>query len=392
MKKDWEYKPLGEVCEKCDTIQWKKVPPEKQFQYIDLTAVNRDTLSIEQTQTIQAHTAPSRAKQIVNTGDVLFATTRPTLRRVCIVPNQYDNQICSTGFCVLRASKLLLPSYLFHLLCCDDFYQYIEPLQSGANYPAVTDATVKAYTIPVPPLAEQEAIVARLDGAFEKIDALRANTAAQLDLAKQLFQSTLFQLLSPQPHWKKKTLKEICTSSGEYGASAAAQPYNGKTRYVRITDITDDGELNDNVVSAKIDKLDKYRLHYGDILFARTGATVGKTFMYRNCYGDCIYAGYLIRFHVQSDYVLPEYVSYYSNSSEYYNWVNGNKASAAQPNINAQKYGRLPLYIPPLAEQEAIVARLDALADKVKQLQENLTRSLALCNDLKQALLREVFE
>lgn len=192
MKQNWEIKKLGDVCEKKQNIKWKDESNESYYSYIDLSSVNRDTNQIDETQKINAFNAPSRAQQIVKEGDVIFGTTRPTLKRVCIIPSQYDNQICSTGFCVLRANKkLVYPTWIYHFLLSEDFYKYIEPLQRGANYPAVTDSDVMNFSISLPPLAEQERIVKELDALSAKINTLKANYRRQIECCDELRQSLL---------------------------------------------------------------------------------------------------------------------------------------------------------------------------------------------------------
>ena len=100
MKEGWKMVKLGDICEKIKNIKWTE--NSLSFQYIDLTSVDRETDTILATQIINSKDAPSRAKQIIKEGDVLFATTRPTLKRICRIPHNYQNSICSTGFCVLR--------------------------------------------------------------------------------------------------------------------------------------------------------------------------------------------------------------------------------------------------------------------------------------------------
>ena len=125
--------------------------------------------AIGETATINADSAPSRAQQIVHTDDILFGTTRPLLKRYCMVPPQYDGQIASTGFCVLRAKKeKILPKYLYYVISSEAFYKHIEPLQVEGSYPSVTNSNVKSYSMPVPPLTVQEKIVSVLDN-FEAI-------------------------------------------------------------------------------------------------------------------------------------------------------------------------------------------------------------------------------
>ena len=171
----WEWIKISTLVTKCLNIKWDKIALNDSRLYIDLSSVNKDTQCIENVSEINVENAPSRAKQIIHEKDVLFATTRPTQKRVCIVEREFDNQICSTGFCVLRPQACLESKYLFYCLLSDDYYSYIKPLEKGANYPAVTDGDVKNYEIPLPPLSVQKEIVARLDKLSENVKRLEAN-------------------------------------------------------------------------------------------------------------------------------------------------------------------------------------------------------------------------
>ena len=176
--------------------------------------------------------------------------------------------------------------------------------------------------------------------------------------------------------WRIVTLGEVCDRFGEYGMSVSSKPYDG-IRYIRITDITDDGNLNDDYVSADINYIDDdYRLQKGDVLFARTGATVGKTFVYKEEFGECVYAGYLIRYRPNLSLVLPQFLFYCTHYQEYYNWVKNNQKAAAQPNISAKLYNGYELSLPPLEEQHRIVSILDASFEKIDALKKNAEENL----------------
>ena len=162
------------MCLQKQNKKWKDEQVNTEYQYIDLSAVDRESNLITETQTITKDSAPSRAQQIVKDGDVLFGTTRPTLKRVCLLNDDYDEQICSTGFCVIRANRdVVTPDWLFYQFFNDAFYKYIEPLQKGANYPAVTEKDVMNFEFPLPPLSEQKRIVEQLDSLSEKTKALQ---------------------------------------------------------------------------------------------------------------------------------------------------------------------------------------------------------------------------
>lgn len=188
-----------------------------------------------------------------------------------------------------------------------------------------------------------------------------------------------------------KSLEEISLSKGEYGGGFSAVDYfEGAPRYIRITDITDGGKLNELVKapSGESNEWGKYKLKEGDILFARTGATVGKTFLYNDSYGDCIYAGYLIRFRPNLKISFPKYVYYYTKTPEYFSWVEMKQNVVAQPNINARQYGtELQIPLPPLEQQKKIAAILDA-ADELRQKDKAL---IAKYDELTHAMFLDMF-
>lgn len=165
-----EFKPLSDVTVKSKKINWNECADEK-FSYIDLGAVDKVTHQIYSTESITSCNAPSRAQFIVETGDVIFATTRPMQMRWAVVPQKYGGQIASTGFSVLRPilSKIL-PNYLAHSLGTNAFSRYVENNQVHGNYPSIPDKRVRAYQIPVPPLEVQREIVKVLD-RFTQLEA-----------------------------------------------------------------------------------------------------------------------------------------------------------------------------------------------------------------------------
>lgn len=153
--------PIAQCTERTKNIKWKENTAE--YRYIDLTSVNLKNHQIESTTLISASDAPSRAQQLVKENDILFGTTRPMLQRQCLVPQCYDGQICSTGFCVLRTKiGVLLPEMLYYLMQTKAFYTYVERNQKGASYPSISDADVKRFEIPIVSIPEQKSIVTLL--------------------------------------------------------------------------------------------------------------------------------------------------------------------------------------------------------------------------------------
>lgn len=227
---------------------------------------------------------------------------------------------------------------------------------------------LKAITIKIPPLPEQQSIASELDSIQSLITKYREQLNDYDNLAKSIFNEMFGDVVSNDRGWERKRLLDISVSKGSYGAgSASAFMDLNRPRYIRITDIDDFGSLNDDyVVSENLNDDTQYLLKYGDMLFARTGATVGKTYIY-NTSEPQIYAGYLIRFQLNLNLVNPIFVFYYTKTNFYKKWVLDQNTGAAQPNVNAKKYGNLPIPLPPLPLQQKYAARITAIeAQKAK--------------------------
>ena len=188
-----EYEAIAELITRSEKVRWDDLDQTDELRYIDLGTVDRVTHSINDTETITKENAPSRAQQMVREGDVLFGTTRPMLKRYCIVPADYDGQVASTGFCVLRANTdRILANFLFHLLGTATFYEYVEANERGASYPAIPDNVVKKFRVPVPPLEVQREIVRVLD----KFTQLEAELEAELEARRTQYDYYFRDLLS----------------------------------------------------------------------------------------------------------------------------------------------------------------------------------------------------
>jgi type I restriction enzyme S subunit len=165
MKEGWQTRRLSDVLEKTETVNPLDFP-RTDFDYIDVSSVSNETFEIVATQRLKGIDAPSRARKLVRANDVLFATIRPTLRRIAVVPERLDRQVCSTGYFVLRPKREIDHRFIFYWLFTEDLLWQMEGLQKGASYPAVTDGDVRSQEISFPPLPEQQRIVALLDEAF----------------------------------------------------------------------------------------------------------------------------------------------------------------------------------------------------------------------------------
>lgn len=177
--------------------------------------------------------------------------------------------------------------------------------------------------------------------------------------------------------WRKVKLKDLTTDGkGSYGIGASAVPYNSHLyRYLRITDINDDGTIDETKkVSVDEPNADSYILAKNDIVFARTGASTGRSY-FHNSDEELVYAGFLIKFSICPDKVNPQYIKYYALSQEFNNWVGRIGTGSTRPNINAQTYGNLEIPIPPRRQQDFLADTLSCLDAKIElnnKINENL--------------------
>lgn len=190
----WEVIEIKNCVEESQTRN-PSLLPNKYIKYIDVSSVSNQSFSVVDHQYVQGKEAPGRARKIVKTDDIIFATIRPTLKRIAKIKSFYDDEYCSTAFCILRCkSKVLDHEFLFQYIITDFFIQRIGKLQSGANYPAVRDDNVKQMIIPLPQLKEQKEIARILSSLDGKIE-FHSNFKIQL---QDLFKSMLSQLMIGQ--------------------------------------------------------------------------------------------------------------------------------------------------------------------------------------------------
>ncbi|MFV9631563.1 MAG: restriction endonuclease subunit S, partial [Methanosarcinales archaeon] len=173
--------------------------------------------------------------------------------------------------------------------------------------------------------------------------------------------------------WEVKTLGECLFKKPEYGINAAAVPYSDNLPvYIRITDISDDGKfLPTGKTSVNNIDSNKFLLEIDDIVFARTGASTGKTYLYNSNDGKLVFAGFLIRVKVNPNKLIASYLKSYTETGTYWNWVKIMSMRSGQPGINGNEYAQLQISLPPFPEQQAIASALndvDALITALEQL------------------------
>lgn len=334
--------------------------PDAEFKYIDLSAVDNASKAITAVSAVTGVEAPSRARQLVQAGDVLVSTVRPNLNAVALVPPALEGATASTGFTVLRPGSDLDGRFLFYWVRSAEFVRYMVREATGASYPAVSDRIVRDSMMPVPIIIEQRRISAILDHA-DALRAKRRQIRAHLDaLPQSIFHDMFGDPASWPKRWPMGTIGQMAESV-QYGSSAKAGA-QGNWLMLRMGNVTDSGRLD--LTDLKfVDLADrdvpKYTVRRGDMLFNRTNSKekVGKSCVVDTDAPMAI-AGYLIRVRFRPEH-RSEFVSAYL-TGRHGVAVRQRLAKAAvnQANINANEMRRIDIALPPSESQEAFAQAL----------------------------------
>ena len=187
-------------------------------------------------------------------------------------------------------------------------------------------------------------------------------------------------------NWIQLTFNEI-SKEFSYGTGSAATKYDGENKYLRITDIDDETRMfkPKPLTSPNCIIEDKYKLKEDDIVFARTGASVGKSYLYNNCDGNLIYAGFLIKMSVNS--ADSSFIFYETLREKYYKWVSVCSVRSGQPGLNAEELKSYKLYLPNLIEQKKIALFISAVDEKLQQ----LSKKKELLEEYKKGIMQKIF-
>lgn len=321
--------------------------------------------------------------QYLQKGDILVCASSGSKSIVGKAASiDFDGEYTFGAFCKVVRPIPEMTDYLGVYFQSQIYRGIISKVAMGANINNIRNEHIDNLEIPAKTSKEISGIVQRVK-LLQYIINYRKLELQKLDeLVKARFVEMFICKDNPMV-----TLDSLTLGKSEYGAQSASAEYDSnRPRYIRITDINDDGTLNNDIVSsANIEDDQRYKLTYGDFLFARMGATVGKTYAYKS--GDQIFAGYLIRYKLNLQKIMPEYLFAYTKLEKYKKWVLLNQSGAAQPGINAKKYGSLQIPLAPLEEQRAFT-NFVRQTDKSRLL---IRKSLEQMETLKKALMQQYF-
>jgi len=204
-----ELVTIGDVVERSTGTRNPALKPNVEFMYVDVAGVDNVRKVVFGARPVMGSDAPSRARKVIRTGDVLVSTVRPNLNAVALVPPDLDGQIASTGFCVLRATSRVLPEYLFFFARSRRFIDGLTKLVAGAMYPAVSDGQVLAQALPLPSIDDQREIVDLLSRAEGIVRLLREAQKKAAEIIPALFLDMFGDPAMNPKNWPTRSLGEL---------------------------------------------------------------------------------------------------------------------------------------------------------------------------------------
>lgn len=309
--------------------------------------------------------------QLLQDGDVVIADTaeNDTVGKTIEVQNLGNGKLVAglhTIPCRVKKGDFA-PGWLGYYMNSNIYHDQIIPFITGIKVSSISKGAIAETIILIPPVEEQKRIIETLFQIDKLITQEKIVSGKIIDFKAGCLSKMFPKNDKKQPEmrylefsddWEQRKLGEI-SESFEYGLNAAATEYDGKHKYIRITDIDDSTHLfiQDNLTSPDIDfsTADDYLLQAGDVLFARTGASVGKTYIYRSSDGDLYFAGFLIRAKIKRDYDA-DFVFQNTLTDNYDSYIRITSQRSGQPGVNAQEYANFALSVPCLAEQKKIGA------------------------------------
>lgn len=387
----WKWVYLKTIV--CPTQQ--KVP-DKDFTYIDVSCIA--SFLVDQPKLLSADKAPSRARKIVHPGMILYATVRPYLKNICIAPEIQGDVIASTAFATFECKKSISNRYLFYVLISDYMSSYAKSVQKGISYPAINDNDFYKTLIPLPPLAEQKRIAAKIESLFSEINRAEKAYEELQSLANvlrcQILQKAIQGKLVPQlpddgvvnqigdtpaelpfdipSSWQWLSFSDLLIfENGDRGKNYPAKSKLSKDASSGLPFVSA-GNISNGRINSKdllfLSKEQEAKLKSGhikanDCLMCIRGS-LGK-FGFAEKDGGAIASSLVILRIKEQSFLDKDFLSIVLSSPLFSDSLLARKNGTAQPNLGADVLKKFPFPLPPLAEQKRIVAKIEALFEQI---------------------------
>lgn len=389
MRKGWEIKNLGEICNIVNGgTPDTNIPKFWDGDNLWITPKDMGKLqSIFVDDTLRKITdegLKNSSAKILPPNSIILSSRAPIGHLAINVKPISTNQGCK-GLVPKKEINFL---YLYYFLY--NSVDLLNSLGTGATFKELSSSKLSSVEIPLPPLSEQQEIVSILDDAFETIERAKSNADQNLKNAKELFQSYLQGVFKNKGEdWEEKTLEEI--ADVEYGYTDKSNE-EGDYRYIRITDIDKNGELiiSDKKYINYSKEASNFLIQENDLLMARTGATFAKVLLY-NGNEPSVFASYLIRIKFKVD-IENELYWHFTKTPNYWDQANSLQSGAAQPHFNGAAVKQVVFPYPKsVLEQKKIIHSFQELSIETKKLESIYHQKLNDLEELKKSMLQKAF-
>lgn len=408
----WEVKPIKVVASCNDDTLPESLSSDTPIRYIDISAVSHNE-GIAEAQPMLFGDAPSRARRKAKVGDVVVSTVRTYLKAVAAVDERYADCVYSTGFAVLRPRRdHLRPEFLKWLALNDLLIQAVESHSEGLSYPAINASELVNLKAVVPSSAEQARIASVLDRETARIDALITKKTRFIELLKEKRQALITHAvtkgLDPDvpmkdsglewigevpEHWTIGRLRSFCAviSTGPFGTALGVSDYvEDGIPVINPSHMSDGACVPDRTVTVTpttAERLSFWALHEGDLVAARRGE-LGRAAIVTSKEAGWICGTGSLRITPLPNRATSPYLYAVLQSGYARAWLDRESVGSTMPNLNETLVGLLPVVMPPsLAEQDALLAKLDQLEKRLAQLISKTRLSIDLIKKRRSALI-----
>lgn len=413
----WVDARIGDVISLYESTDPRK-RPRTEFTYIDIGSIDNTSQTITEPKSFFGSEAPSRARRVVAVGDILFSTVRTYLKNIAMVPLELDGKLTSTGIAILRSNGAVDPRYLFNWVRSNEFVDEISASQDGSVYPAVRERDIRSASIPVPPLAEQRKIAAKVDGLNTRITRARNEldripfliarykgavlaSAFKGDLTRDwrendgVGEGNESDLPSK---WEIKTLAEISDIQGgiQVGKKRPSSAALVEVPYLRVANVQrgwlDLDEIKTLRVTPK--ERDRLLLRNGDVLMNEGGDRdkLGRGWVWHEEVPDCIHQNHVFRIRLTDKDFPPEFISHYANENGQQYFIDQGKQTTNLASISKKKVSALPVPIPPTDEAIEIVRRIETVFSWLDRVAADHSAADRMLPTLEAAILAQAFK
>lgn len=409
---DWTVESLQNLCRSSITYGIVQCGPHipNGIPYIRVSDMNSSELNVDEMLRTSPEIASSFGRSKVEEGDIVYAL-RGKLGEVKMVGTVVSGANLTQGTARIAPKNNIDNRYLLWTLRSPQALKQAVKEAKGSTFVEITLGNLKGISVPLPSsreeqqkiataLSDTDALISELEKLIEKKQAIKTATMQQLLTGKtRLPEFALREDGTPKGYkdselgqipedWEIYPLRSLLKCQPKYGINAAATALLGNLpTYIRITDINEDGKFSPTEkVGVNSPLSENYILERGDIVLARTGASVGKSYLYDEDDGELIYAGFLIKISPASNLLCSKYLSLYFQTKEYWDWIATNSMRSGQPGINGNQYANLKIALPAINEQLKI-SRI--FIDIDKEL-EKLKIKLNKVSLLKQGMMQEL--